>query len=238
MREELIALGVRPGGVLVVHARMSALGWVEGGETHVVEELLATLGPDGTLVAYVSWADFDAGIAFDPDTARSALDHGRVPERIRTWPGAVRSSNPEAGVAAIGPRADWICAPHDDGYGPASPFARIVEADGQVLMLGAPLDTATLVHHAEALAGAPRTQTTKVEHADGVTRTYVDHNTSGQAFDYTALDLPEDEIAVMARFALMNGAGVAGTVRGAECHLFEAGPLVASAREWLEARFA
>ena len=42
--------------------------------------------------------------------------------------------------------------PDDDGYGARSPFARLVEADGQVLMLGAPLDTVTLLHHAEAVA--------------------------------------------------------------------------------------
>jgi aminoglycoside 3-N-acetyltransferase len=48
--DELRALGVRPGSVLLVHTAMSALGWVCGGAQAVVGALLDALGPDGTLV--------------------------------------------------------------------------------------------------------------------------------------------------------------------------------------------
>ena len=40
----------------------------------------------------------------------------------------------------------------DDAYGNGTPYARIVAHGGQVALLAAPLDTATLVHHAEAVA--------------------------------------------------------------------------------------
>src|SRR5512146_940629 len=39
-------LGVRPGRILMVHTRMSALGWVVGGTQTVVESLLEAVGPD------------------------------------------------------------------------------------------------------------------------------------------------------------------------------------------------
>ena len=39
--------------------------------------------------------------------------------------------------------------PSDYGYGPGSPLAKLVESGGKVLMLGAPLDTITLLHYAE-----------------------------------------------------------------------------------------
>ena len=42
-------LGIREGGVLMVHTRMSALGWVVGGSQSIVEALLEAVGPDGTL---------------------------------------------------------------------------------------------------------------------------------------------------------------------------------------------
>lgn len=84
-------------------------------------------------------------------------ENGRIPERIRTWPDAVRGEHPEANLVAIGPRAAWLVSPHpyDEAYGTGTPLERLVEADGQVLMLGAPLGTLTVLHHAEALADVP-----------------------------------------------------------------------------------
>jgi len=107
-RSELVAglraLGLREGSAVLVHARMSALGWVVGGSGAVVSALLEALGPDGTLVAYASWQDhvYHAGEwpeehraaylaeppLFDPATAVAAGDHGRIRERVRTWRGA------------------------------------------------------------------------------------------------------------------------------------------------------
>ena len=168
---ELEALGVRSGAVALVHCRMSALGTVVGGAETVVRALLDTVGLDGTLVAYLGWEDappdsldaLDAGErelvlaeqpVYDPTTGRARRDHGRLAEALRTWPGAVHSGHPEAGVAAVGPDASAIALPHplDDAYGVGTPYARVVERGGQVVLLGAPLDTVTLVHHAESIA--------------------------------------------------------------------------------------
>src|SRR5690349_10879656 len=144
---DLRALGVREGSALMVHVRMSALGWVIGGSGTVVSALLEALGPEGTLMAYASWQEHvyhagewppehrDAYLAeppvFDPATAEAARDHGRIPERVRTWPGAERSVHPEASMVAIGRLARELTADHpqDDGYGPDSPCGRLV-ADG------------------------------------------------------------------------------------------------------------
>jgi aminoglycoside 3-N-acetyltransferase len=258
---DLRALGVGPGGVLMVHTRMSALGWVVGDSEAVVRALLAALGPEGTLVAYASWAEhvYHAGDwpeehraayaadppVFDPATGAVDPDYGRIPERVRTWPGAVRSPHPEASVVAVGPRAGWLCHPHrdDDGYGAGSPFARLVAAGGQVLMLGAPLETVTLLHHAEAIAplAGRRTITYSVRVLDDagrpVDRAYTDIETSEGAFDYASLGLDADAFEVLARDALAAGVGVRGRVGDAACHLFPAPELTAFAVSWLEARF-
>jgi aminoglycoside 3-N-acetyltransferase len=261
LARDLRRLGVRPGGVLMVHTRMSALGWVVGGSETVVRAILDVLGPDGTLAAYASWQEHvyhaedwpaehrDAYVAdppaFDPATGEVDREYGRIPERVRTWPGALRSAHPEASVAAVGARAAWLTAEHpeDDGYGPRSPFARLVEADGQVLMLGAPLDTVTLLHHAEAMArvAGKRTVTYRVALAgDGGLRerTYTDIDTSRGAFPYDRLGLEEDEFAVIAGAALDAGIGVRGTVGDADAHLFPAPALTAFAIAWMEERFA
>jgi aminoglycoside 3-N-acetyltransferase len=254
---DLRALGLRAGAIAMVHTRMSALGWVVGGSEAVVRALLGALGPEGTLMAYASWAEhvyhaedwpaehraaYEADPpAFDLATGAVDADYGRIPERVRTWPGALRSSHPEASVVAVGPRAAFLTSAHpdDDGYGAGSPFARLVEADGRVLMLGAPLDTVTILHHAEAIARVPgkRMVTFTVRLASGEHRSYTDIDTSRGAFDYERLGLGEDEFAVIAREALGAGIGVRGLVGAAESHLFPARELVAFAVEWMEARF-
>ena len=235
---DLRRLGVREGGVLMVHTRMSALGWVAGAAETVVHALLDALGPDGTLMAYASWEEHvyhatdwpaerrEAYLAEPPvfDLAISEADreNGRVPERIRTWPGAHRSFHPEASVVAIGARAAWLTADHpqDEGYGAASPFARLGEAGGQVLMLGAPLETLTILHHAEGIADVPDklTVTFRVLVAeDGVVseREYTDIDTSQGAVPYDRLGLGgTDEFEVIGARGARRGHGHARARRG------------------------
>ena len=253
---DLRGLGLREGGVAMVHTRMSAIGWVVGAAETVVLALLDALGRDGTLMVYTAWEEhaYHDGErpqehlhgyraeppVFDLLTSEAARDHGRVPERVRTWPGARRSAHPEASVVAVGPRADWLVDPHpdNDAYGAESPFARFVEAGGQVLMLGAPLDTVTLLHHAEAIARVPdkRRVTFRVAFPDGE-REYTDIDTSNGAFPYERLGLDEDSFAVIAREALGAGIGVSGRVGAAESHLFDARRLTEYAVAWMEERF-
>ena len=152
-------------------------------------------------------------------------------------------------MAAIGARAAWITGEHpdDDGYGPRSPFARLVEADGQVLMLGAPLDTVTLLHHAEADGAGPEPKRTvdlpgdarrgrRAPGASAPTRT----STRRTARSPTrTLGLEEDEFAVVARAALAAGIGEARSRSGRRrAHLFPAPALTAFAVAWMEERFA
>jgi aminoglycoside 3-N-acetyltransferase len=267
---ELRALGVRPGTVLMVHARVSALGWVVGGTGAVVLALLDALGPDGTLMAYAGWEDDSYGMdawpeawqaayeadlpPFDPRTAEAVHANGRLPERIRTWPGAMRSQQPEAGIVALGRRAAWIVADHplDDAYGAGSPLAKLVEADGQVLALGAPLSTLTLLHHAEATARAAGKRRVVyrmplLENGQTVWRQFRDIDTSEGAFPY---ELVADEIAAtpgispdrdafeaIARQALAAGIGTEGQVNSATSALFPAAALHHFAEAWLEERF-
>ena len=257
---DLRRLGVRAGGVTMVHTRMRAIGWVVGGSETVVRALLDVLGPEGTLMAYASWAEHvyhvtdwpaehrDAYLAeppvFDPATGEVDRDYGRIPERVRTWPGAERSAHPEAGVVAVGARARWLtdAHPEEDSYGSGSPFARLVEAGGQVLMLGAPLETVTLLHHAEAIADVPdkRRVTFRVPTAERgrvVERTYTDIDTSADAVPYEELGLDDDPFAVIARDALEADIGVRGLVGRAESHLFPAPELISFAVSWIEERF-
>lgn len=261
MVQALKNLGVRPHGVLMFHTRMSALGHVVGGADAVVLALMDAVGSQGTLMAVTGWDDdayeFDAWDqehqraylsempVFDPAVSSSTPDNGRLPERLRTWPGALRSNHPESSVAALGVQAAFLTNPHplDDGFGPGTPYARLVELDGQVLMLGAPLETITLLHHAEAIARAGpkihvkyRAPMLQDGHTVWVEMTDIESSTG--AFDYSEL-VPEgmDPFEFIARAALAAGVGVEGKVGEAVCRLFGARELVTFTVGWMERHF-
>ena len=245
----------------MVHCRMSALGHVVGGAETIVRALLDALGPGGTLMAYTGWQDeppddlddldeetrrayLREHPAYDPRVALARRDHGRVPEALRTWPGAHHSGHPEAGVAALGPLAEALTAshPYDDAYGAGTPYARLVELGGQVALLGAPLDSTTLVHHAEAVARVPGKRRVSYrypvfEDRERVWRTFSDIDTSEGALAYKRVLGEEDYIEHIARSALAAGSGRSGPIGEAAGYVFEARGLVEHAVGWIERNF-
>jgi len=146
--EELRSLGVRPGGVLLVHTALSKVGSSPGG---LIEALLAAVGPAGTLVM-PSMAD-DDDVPFDR-TTMPCRAVGVVADTFWRMPGVLRSDNPHA-FAAFGPQAVHITRPHpvDIPHGVDSPPGRVFHLNGSVLLLGVGHDCNTTVHVAEAIAG-------------------------------------------------------------------------------------
>jgi aminoglycoside 3-N-acetyltransferase len=258
---DLRRLGLRPGATVMLHTALSALGWVVGGSQTVVEALLDCVGDTGTLCAQASWEDVPFGLAdwparwraayeaelpaFDPALAAAAPYVGRLPERLRTWPGARRSASPATGIVALGAGAAALTADHrlDDSFGAGTPYARILDAGGVVLALGAPLHAITLLHHAEAMARARKRWTT---YRLPVLRDGVRQWSQIREIDVWRGVYPyervvacgERPLATIAGAALAAGAGRSARVAGAEAYLFDGRALVAFAVRWLEARFA
>lgn len=276
---DLRALGVRRGAALMVHARMSSIGWIPGGADTVVEALLEAVDRDagGTLLAICSWEhhcyDLDRWPparraaylaeppAFDAATSTADPGMGRMPERLRTWPGARASRHPLARFVAVGARADALVEDHpwSPMFGPGSPLDRLVQADGQVLLLGAPLETTTLLHLAEVVADVReppdgpgkrraryRMPLRSEDPAEGpVVWREFDDVESGSDVDDEAAALPyadvvdgdEDPFARIVGDALRDGVGRTGLVGAATCRLFEAPALLAYGVRWIEDRF-
>jgi aminoglycoside 3-N-acetyltransferase len=259
-RSHLIAdlerLGVRA-GVAMVHASLSSLGWVVGGSQTVVEALLWCLGPEGTLCAQASWDDIPFGHAdwpaewlhayeaemppFDPMISAAAPYEGRLAERIRTWPGAQRSANPTTGLAALGARAAELTAEHrlDDGFGADTPYARLVDHDAQIVLLGAPLQSISLLHHAESVARAAKRWTTyRLPLTDRGWVAIREIDVWQGVYPYDEV-LPERAapLGVIASAALCARIGHRGSVGAATAHVFPAGDLCRFAVDWIERRF-
>jgi aminoglycoside N3'-acetyltransferase len=152
--DQLRALRVEPGGVLLVHTAFRAVRPVEGGPAGLIQALRMALGADGTLVM-PSWTGDDE-TPFQPAATRASEDLGVVADTFWRMPGVVRSDHPFA-FAAAGPRAAQVTAdplpvpPHV----PASPVGRVHDLDGQVLLLGVNHDADTTIHLGELIAGVP-----------------------------------------------------------------------------------
>ena len=148
--EQLLALGVRRGGVLLVHTAFSRIRPVQGGPTGLIEALRAALGPKGTLVMPAMADDDDH--AFDP-RASPCRSMGVVADTFWRLPGVLRTDSPHA-FAAAGPHAEVITRPQplEIPHGPDSPVGRVHDLDGQVLLLGVGHDANTTLHLAENVA--------------------------------------------------------------------------------------
>ncbi len=256
LRSDLERLGVGVGDTVMAHGALSRVGRLLNGPDALIGALLDATSTGGTVVAYTDWdARYDELLdpegrvpapwrphvpPFDASASRAARDNGVLPEFLRTWPGARRSGNPGASVAAIGARADWITADHplDYGYGKGSPLAKLVAIGGKVLLVGAPLDTMTLLHHAEHLARIPdkrviRSEVPFLTDGGGVDwRTVEEFDTA----DPVVADLDEDYFATIVKAFLATGEGSQGLIGAAPSVLVESSAITDFAVDWLELR--
>ncbi|WMT88831.1 aminoglycoside 3-N-acetyltransferase [Pelagibacterium sp. 26DY04] len=254
LSSDLRNLGLGDGDIVMVHAAVSAVGEMINGPDTLIDALREAGGEAGTVMAYTDWdARYEALLdeggrvpeewrdkvgGYDARRSRTVRDNGIFPEFLRTTPGAVRSANPGASMTAIGARADWLTKDHplDYGYGPGSPLAKLVEAGGKVLMIGAPLDTMTLIHHAEHLAQLPDKRIKRCE---------VPFATAGgvvwrmsEEFDTADAVCPQldgvDYFTIIVTTYLEGGRGREGFVGDARCVLVDAKGMLEHAVTWIE----
>jgi len=153
---DLHALGLSAGDVVMVHASVRAVGEVAGGPDEIHLALKDALTNRGTLMMYAGCPQYvdevgrgnlspaqerevlDKLPPFDPDTARSARDHGALVEFLRTYHGSRVNRHP-ARFVAWGRQAGDLLAhePWDFAYGKESPLDRFVSLGGRILLLGA-----------------------------------------------------------------------------------------------------
>jgi aminoglycoside 3-N-acetyltransferase len=245
---DLRQLGLEPGAVVIVHSSLSSLGWVCGGSEAVVLALMDVLTESGTLVMPTHSADYsDPGKwenppvpeswleaihenmpAFDPRTVPTR-GMGRIPETLRSWPEALRSSHPAFSFAAWGRHASFVTGDHSLDYslGEGSPLARIYELDGQILLLGVGYESNTSFHLAEYRAPAVRKSEDGapiVESGQRVWKTYTDIELNEELFGQIGADFEK-------------GVGVRSFgVGSAQAKHFSQRRAVDFAREWLAQR--
>jgi aminoglycoside 3-N-acetyltransferase len=158
LERSLRELGVTAGATLLVHSSLSSMGWVEGGADAVIDALLAAVGPVGLLAMPThTWSTVHRSQPVFHETL-SPSTVGRITETFRQRPKVTRSLHPTHSVAALGPGADSFLEGHEGQDTPCartSPYGRLVERGGQVLLIGVGLERFTLMHGFEEWAGVP-----------------------------------------------------------------------------------
>lgn len=256
---ELRALGLRAGDIVMVHASLKAIGPVEGGGATVAQALLDAVTPAGGILAFGSWdaspymetlngarLDDDARArwpVFDPLHAPTYRGFGLLNEFLRKLPGAERSPHPDASMIGVGAAAPMVRHhPLGCAYGPGSPLERLLQANGRVLLLGAPPDSLTVLHYAEAIAQIPRKRRVTYEmpmpaQGGGVRWIWTEDFDSNGILDRFAGEGCMDAVESIARDYIREQPHQQGRVGNAHCRLFEAASLVDYGRRWLEQRF-
>lgn len=154
----MASLGVRTGGVLLVHSSLKSVRSNAVRIGHVVASLATSLGDEGTLL--IPALSFDevtrSNPVFDRDLTPSCI--GAIPEFFRQLSATRRSVHPTHSVCGVGAAADEILETHHldtTPVGANSPFRAVRDKGGQILMLGCGLRPNTSMHGVEEVAEAP-----------------------------------------------------------------------------------
>ena len=150
--------GLKQGDLVFVHSALRKLGPVEGGAETVIDALQQTLGPAGTLA--LPTHTFRV-MSRDQPVFHQALTPscvGTLTNVFRKRPGVIRGLHPTHSVAAIGKRAAEFVEGHerdDTPCSPTSPYGRLRDWAGKILIIGEGLNCCTFFHGCEQWAGMP-----------------------------------------------------------------------------------
>ena len=151
----LNSVGVQRGDGLLIHSALQFLGRPGGGLPMVLETLLEAVGSNGTIAVPTFPFTFNRGIDYDPETTPSK-GMGAFSEFVRQQPNALRTPHPMQSLALIGreaadlARRDTLSA-FEDG----SAFDRMLQLGFKLLLLGADIQAASIVHYSEQRAKVP-----------------------------------------------------------------------------------
>ncbi|OHB49270.1 MAG: hypothetical protein A2Y10_03270 [Planctomycetes bacterium GWF2_41_51] len=151
--DRLETLGITPGDTVIVHTALSSFGAASCCPDTIIDALLQTVGHKGTLVM----PTFGSSEAVF-NNKKSGTNLGIVPQTFWKRNGVLRSRHPLASVAAIGPNAKTLIEGHENAptaHAEETPYYRLAQLNGKILLLGVDQDRNTFLHTIEELARAP-----------------------------------------------------------------------------------
>jgi aminoglycoside 3-N-acetyltransferase len=157
LREQMYALGIKPGNVVMMHSSMKALGLKILPE-EFLDELMEALTDEGTLL--LPALTYEGVTPERPffSVTESIPNVGLLPKTFLHMDGVKRSLHPTHSVCAWGAKAEKLTRNHaldDTPVGPHSPFMLLPEVGGKMLFVGDILHSCTFMHGIEEIVNAP-----------------------------------------------------------------------------------
>lgn len=220
--EKLATLGITPTCCLMVHASLSAFGRVEGGATTVVAALREAAGNGGAVLIpsfrgsirsdHYALRECQSVCPQDLCPSRERGYTGIVGEIVRSQPDMLRSCSPGHSWVGVGDDARFLLSGHRKSLTPCgteSPFFRLMERDGILLLLGVGVNSVTNIHAVEDARNLPYLS------AFDQVRRHATYTTSGRRIQYTYPQLLQE---------VFENAGVLRSVQigQATCHAISA----------------
>jgi aminoglycoside 3-N-acetyltransferase len=153
--DSLQTMGIRAGDGLLVHSAIQFLGHPVGGTGLYLEAIQHVVSPQGTIAVPTFNFAFARGERYDPQNTPSQ-GMGVFSEYIRQQPAARRTTHPMQSLAVIGRYTHELARLDTPGaFDDGSAFDRMLQLDFKLLLLGADIQYAAMVHYSEQRANVP-----------------------------------------------------------------------------------
>ncbi|MCW3981985.1 MAG: AAC(3) family N-acetyltransferase [Candidatus Bathyarchaeota archaeon] len=178
--DDLRDMGVEAGDHLAVALSFKSIGRVRGGPNALIDALLETVGPNGTVMMNAYTQSFPLSetpnhYVFDPKVTPTYT--GLIPETLRKRANSVRSRHPTTSVTAMGKISKYLVEDHDEQANPFLPFSKLALAGGKYLAIGIGDNLVAIRHEAQRRAGfftvVPMFHGVNYKSANGEIQTFV-----------------------------------------------------------------
>lgn len=247
LKQQLKILGIEAGDAVMIHSSIKSMGWIAGGAKAVIDALIETITPEGTIIMAAQSAensepsywmmppvpqDWHAPIrehtpAYDPHLT-PLRGMGKIAECFHRHPKTIRSYHPVHSFMAWGKHAeDWMMEhPLEDSFGMTSPLGKFVNEDVKILLIGVGYDSCTALHLSENLLE---------------TKTYTNQGAAmlvdgeRQWIEYQSLDVDSDRFPELGEAFEKTYPNVVhvGKLGQADCRIVNMKPLVDFGVQWL-----
>lgn len=151
-------MGIKSGDHIALGMSFGSIGMVSGGPKSFIEALLDVVGPSGTVMIPTFTRNYPLFLVryhkvpvFRKEETLSYT--GIIAEHIRNDSRAIRSNHPTNSFAAIGGKADYLLRDHNHHSPSYSPYSKLADINGKVLIIGLNYRFIGIRHEAQSKAG-------------------------------------------------------------------------------------